>query len=177
MCIRDRLATVTDGVLRSQVVNTDYSVNFLDLLARRTYAESGDYTVKDFDVSVFNSLNDGLGNRGLFNAGQFTPGGAPATDDAGVYKISPGHAFIKGFEVETIGPTLIDFQKPRTTRTIEDEDIIYNTGPTLKVNNVYGAPKVGLGNTFTVSLRDTSCLLYTSPSPRDATLSRMPSSA
>ena len=148
------LATVTDGVLRSQVVNTDYSVNFLDLLARRTYAESGDYTVKDFDVSVLNSLDDGLGNRGLFNAGQFTPGGAPATDDAGVYKVSPGHAFVKGFEVETIGPTFLDFAKPRTTRTIEDEDIIYNTGPTVKVNNVYGAPKVGLGNTFTVSLRD-----------------------
>ena len=48
----------------------------------------------------------------------------------------------------------MDFQKPRTTFTIEDEDIIYNTGPTIKVNNVYGAPKVGLGNTFTVSLRD-----------------------
>ena len=28
-----------------------------------------------------------------------------------------------------------------------------------------------------VEVRSTSCLLYTSPSPRDATLSRMPSSA
>ena len=28
-----------------------------------------------------------------------------------------------------------------------------------------------------VELQDQSCLLYTSPSPRDATLSRMPSSA
>ena len=28
-----------------------------------------------------------------------------------------------------------------------------------------------------VNLKDLSCLLYTSPSPRDATLSRMPSSA
>ena len=31
--------------------------------------------------------------------------------------------------------------------------------------------------TDTVSEKDTNCLLYTSPSPRDATLSRMPSSA
>ena len=31
--------------------------------------------------------------------------------------------------------------------------------------------------TFRIKGQDTSCLLYTSPSPRDATLSRMPSSA
>ena len=30
---------------------------------------------------------------------------------------------------------------------------------------------------FTVNALDEACLLYTSPSPRDATLSRMPSSA
>ena len=34
----------------------------------------------------------------------------------------------------------------------------------------------GLGNSFFIEF-DTCCLLYTSPSPRDATLSRMPSSA
>ena len=32
-------------------------------------------------------------------------------------------------------------------------------------------------NELTQSIRDKGCLLYTSPSPRDATLSRMPSSA
>ena len=58
-------------------------------------------------------------------------------------------------EVETVGPTFLDFQKPRTTKTIEDQSIIYNTGPTIRVNNAYGVPKIGLGNTFTVSLRDT----------------------
>ena len=34
--------------------------------------------------------------------------------------------------------------------------------------------RVGFGDNL---FRDWSCLLYTSPSPRDATLSRMPSSA
>ena len=148
------LATVTDGVLRSKVKNTDYESNFMDVLARRTFAESGHYTVKNFDVSVENSLNNNKGNRGLFQAGQFTPGGTPVTDNLGLYKISPGRAFVKGYEVETIGPTFLDFNKPRTTKTIEDESIIYNTGPTIKINNVYGVPKVSLGSTFTVSLRD-----------------------
>ena len=38
------------------------------------------------------------------------------------------------------------------------------------------APIVGLVDTFVIG-RYSTCLLYTSPSPRDATLSRMPSSA
>ena len=41
-----------------------------------------------------------------------------------------------------------------------------------------GTPQPGEQPTLYVALvQDTSCLLYTSPSPRDATLSRMPSSA
>ena len=149
------LATISDGVLRSQVRNTDYSFDFMDILARRTFAESGNYTVKDFDISVENALNNNVGNRGLFQAGQFTPTGTPATDAIGLYRVGPGRAFVKGYEVETVGPTFLDFEKPRTTKTIEDQSIIYNTGPTIRVNNAYGVPKVGLGNTFTVSLRDT----------------------
>ena len=35
----------------------------------------------------------------------------------------------------------------------------------------------GLGQELVTTLQDYACLLYTSPSPRDATLSRMPSSA
>ena len=149
------LARFNDGVIKSQTKSTDYSLDFIDILARRTFAESGNYTVRDFDVSVENALDDGVGSRGIFSAGQFTPSGTPVTENQGIYKISPGKAFVKGYEIETIGPTFIDFTKTRTVRTIEDESIIYNTGPTVRINNVYGAPKVGMGNTFTVSLRDT----------------------
>ena len=38
-------------------------------------------------------------------------------------------------------------------------------------------PTTGLGDLLPGGGDDDSCLLYTSPSPRDATLSRMPSSA
>ena len=36
---------------------------------------------------------------------------------------------------------------------------------------------MGNGKSIDISIKDNNCLLYTSPSPRDATLSRMPSSA
>ena len=79
-----------------------------DTLARRTYDESGNYDIKPFDVTLMNSLDDNIGNRGLFKAGQFTPSGGTPSDDLALYKISPGKAYIKGYEIETIDPTYID---------------------------------------------------------------------
>ena len=95
------LATIQNGVLRTQTKNTDYNI-IADELARRTYAESGDYCVTPFDINVKESLNDNLGNNGVFNAGQLTYGGLQASDDRVVYKVSPGKAFVKGYEIETI---------------------------------------------------------------------------
>ena len=48
----------------------------------------------------------------------------------------------------------LDFQKPRTTKTITDASIAYLTGPTFAVNNTFGAPNLNLGSPFVVSLRD-----------------------
>jgi hypothetical protein len=141
------------GVLTSQKTNTDYS-NLSDELARRTYAESGDYCVTPFDVSVKESLNDQLGNRGIFNVGQFTYGGSVPTDDLAVYQISPGKAFVRGYEIQTTNPTFLDVPKPRTTKTLENQAINYNTGPTLILNRVYGSPVIGIGNTYVLSLRN-----------------------
>ena len=125
-----------------------------DVLARRTYDESGHYIVKPFNISLVNSLNNNVGNQGLYEEGQFTAGGSTPTDDLAVLRISPGKAYVRGYEVETISPTFIDVPKPRTTRTIENTFFPYNTGPTLKLNSVYRSPTVGVGNTFILSLRD-----------------------
>ena len=90
----------------------------------------------------------------MYEEGQTTPTGGVVSDDLGLYKVSPGKAYVKGFGVETVGSTIIDFDKPRTTRTLEGQNLIYNTGPTLSLNRVFRSPTVGLGNTYFVSLRD-----------------------
>ena len=153
------LATVINGVLqvnkRKGIAGGGVGFSDLtDVLARRTFDESGHYYVKPFDVTVVNSLNDRVGNGGIFNAGQFSPSGVTVSDSLALYKISPGKAYVKGYEIESLNAVYLDVDKPRTTRTIEDQNIIYNTGPTLKLNRVYRNPVVGLGNTYLVSLRD-----------------------
>lgn len=153
------LATVTDGVLQATPpLKGDFGggpgyLEIRDTLARRTFDESGNYFVKPFDISIVNSLNDGLGNGGIFNAGQFTPSGTTPIEGLALCKVSPGKAYVKGFEIETINAKYLDLDKPRTSKTIENQNIVYNTGPTLNVNRVYRSPSVGFG-TYIVSLRD-----------------------
>ena len=149
------LATVKDGVLRSKTkTGNSGSTPFDDNVAEKIFDTDGDFTVKDFDSVVVESLDDGLGNNGLFKDGEFTYGGQPAADDKIVYKMSPGKAYVRGYDVEIPESVFLDAPKTRTTKEVKDEPIEYNTGTTFTLNNVHGSPLVGLGNTYTVSLRN-----------------------
>ena len=147
------LAVIENGILRSKKETDQYAI-VSDELARRTYAESGDYITKPFDVTVKDSLNNGMGNNGVLEEGQLTSAGSPVTEDLAVYQVSPGKAFVKGYEIETITSLNVDCPKPREVKTIENEAVFYNTGSTLKLNRVFGTPLVGIGNTYVLSLRD-----------------------
>ena len=147
------LAEVDEGILKSHQVNTTYNI-IADELARRTYAESGNYTVKPFKIKVRESLNDGIANNGVFTEGEFTEDGSLASKDLGLYQVSPGKAFVKGYEVDRIATSYTDLDKPRTTKTLESQAINYMTGAVVTVNRVSGAPIIGIGNTYIVSLRD-----------------------
>ena len=147
------LASVRNGVLRTRPTTSDYNI-LNDELARRTFAESGNYTVKPFSVSVRESLNDNIGNNGVYGDGQSTEQGSIANDDLALFQVSAGKAFVKGYEIETISSNFLDVEKPRTTKTLKSQRVNYNTGGTLRLNNQTGSPEVGIGNTFIVSLRD-----------------------
>jgi hypothetical protein len=147
-----QLSEVSNGILR--VINRNTEYNFIgDEFARRTFDESGHYYVKEFVTTVKNSLNNEEGNRGIYNPGQTTQSGNTPDDNIGVYKISPGKAYVRGYEVETIVPSLIDFVKPRATKQLKNQGINFGFGPTIALNRVYGSPSIGINTTNTLSLR------------------------
>ena len=76
------------------------------------------------------------------------------SEELGTYKISPGKAFIRGFEVDSKTVHYLDFEKTRTTKTLEDQAVNYLTGPTLSLNRVVGAPRIGFSTSSIISLRD-----------------------
>ena len=146
------LASVRDGELKSRPTTSDYNI-LGDELARRTFSESGNYTVKPFSISVKESLNNQIGNNGIFGEGESTDQGSIADESLGLYQVSSGKAFVKGYEIEKIGSSYLDFEKPRTIKLLENQRVNYNTGSTIKLNRVLGSPQVGFGNTQIVSLR------------------------
>ena len=125
-----------------------------DELAKRTFDESGNYYIKPFSLTAKNTLNDFEGNNGIFNSNQKTYNNNTPSDDLGTYKLSPGKAYVEGYDIETIVPTFLDFDKPRTTKLLESQSINYVTGPTFTLNRVSGSPIIGIGTDYTVSLRD-----------------------
>ena len=60
---------------------------------------------------------------------------------------------------------------------LDDVDFRVKTGEAICLAGENGSGKSTLIKILVGVEQPTSCLLYTSPSPRDATLSRMPSSA
>ena len=144
-------------VRNGSVAHIDDKIKYNELgeeLARRTYSHAGDFYVKPFQISAKESLNDKQGNNGVFNSNQLTYSNNKPSYDLGTYKISPGKAFIKGFEVPVKNVVYLDFEKTRTKKTLKDQAVNYYTGPTLTVNRAYGAPKIGFTTTSYISLRD-----------------------
>ncbi|SVB11361.1 uncharacterized protein METZ01_LOCUS164215, partial [marine metagenome] len=147
------IARVEQGQLQTFVKDTQYNL-INDTLAQRTFDESGNYYVKPFEVFMKESLNDQIGNKGIYTSEQKTAQGNIPSDDLLALQISPGKAYIKGYKVERISTAFLDVPKARTTKTIEQEAVTYETGSPIIVNNIFGSPSLGIGTTATVALLD-----------------------
>ena len=114
------LARVENGELTRNYRFPIYSV-LEETLARRTYDESGNYTVRPFKISLdTNSSN---------------------TANMDVV-ISPGKAYIYGFEFETISPTRITIEKPRDTEAIQNKRLTADYGNFLYTTNHTGTQAI-----------------------------------
>jgi hypothetical protein len=112
-----------------------------DYIAERTFDESGHYTVDEFDVKALNSLNDQIDNDGLYLEGETTEQGNTPSDDLMCLQVSPGRAYVDGYDVTLDTETAVDVEKPRDTESISSANIPFEMGHLLRVNNVSGAPK------------------------------------
>jgi len=146
------LVALNNGILTAKKTNNSTVVT--QEIARRQWNEMGDYYINQYTITPKESLDDQAGNQGIFKPGQLTPNGDVANENIGIYKVSPGKAIIRGYEVENTSATFLEFPKTRTTKTLTNQAFNFNTGTTLKLNRAYGIPVTGIGNTYVLSLRD-----------------------
>jgi len=127
-----------------KVIQTKSEYNIIrDYIADRTFDESGNYSVNPFTVSIFNSLNNGLGNNGLYYPQELTEQQNAPDDDLMCIKISSGRAYVAGYDVDKNGTTILDVEKPREVGIRSDVSLGYELGNLLKVNTVSGLPVSG----------------------------------
>ena len=108
------LNTLTNGEVTYAIKNVQYG-DILDLLAKRTYDESGDYVVNPFEIFV---TDDPLDNTKY------------------QVKLEAGLAYIKGYEVSTQAPVYLSADKPRTTRLSNNEQVYADYGIFIDVDGV-----------------------------------------
>ena len=86
-----------DGELKKVQPKTQYNL-IKDYFAKRTYEESGNYSVGNFKFDVKESLNDRIGNRGVYFDTQQTQNGNTPSDDIISLQVSSGKAYVRGYD-------------------------------------------------------------------------------
>ena len=139
------LVRVDEGVIKKLQNKAQYNL-IRDYFAKRTFDESGDYAVENFIVDTADQLNDETGNGGLFRFDEVTDQGNIPSKDQIAVKVSAGTAYVRGYDVDLVGSTILDVPKPRTTKTIKSSVVPFSMGGKLKVNNVTGTPFINIGD-------------------------------
>ena len=139
------LLRIDNGEIKKLQNKSEYNL-IRDYFAKRTYEESGDYSVGRFKIEVKESLNNNLSNEGVFNSDQKTDeGNTPSVDLASV-KVSPGKAYVRGYDIETSSTTILDVEKPRDKDSVAQSLVPFEFGTLMRVNNVSGTPLIGVNN-------------------------------
>ena len=133
------LLRVKDGRINKIEAKTQLS-RLGDYIAERTYEESGHYALENFGITLHNSLNNKLGNDGLFFDTQFTDEQNSPSDDLMCVKVSPGEAYVGGVNIEKPVGTILDIEKPRDVES-STSNVPFEMGNLLRVNNVYGTAR------------------------------------
>ena len=129
-----------EGKIKKIKDKSDYSI-IKEYISGRTFDESGHYAVDEFSIKALNSLNDQINNDGLYLEGETTEQGNTPSDDLMCLQVSPGRAYVHGYDVTLDAETAVDVEKPRDTESISGANIPFEMGHLLRVNNVSGAPK------------------------------------
>lgn len=128
------LLVIESGAIK-RTTEVQTNTLFEQVLARRTYDESGDYVVKDFTLSLRESLNDGT-NNGLYSAAE---GG---NEGKFIAALNAGKAYVRGFEIETVNTKYIELDKGRDYATSLNNNISIGEGNNFTVKNLYGFPDI-----------------------------------
>ena len=151
------LVRIDEGEIKKLQNKSNYNL-IRDYFAKRTFDESGDYAIDSFIVETSESLNNETGNGGLFRSDEVTDEGNTPSEDLMAVKVSAGTAYVRGYDIDLVGSTVVDVEKPRTTKAVPTSQIPFVMGSLLRVNNVAGVPYINIGDTGNANTTDNNII-------------------
>ena len=119
------LIRIVDGSVQVKVRATDYAV-IEDTLARRTFDESGNYTVRPFMATI----------------NEHTTINNPGDEAKLAIGLESGKAYVRGYEIETLGTRYVNVDKARDYALFEAASVPMLVGNYVEVNSVEGIPDI-----------------------------------
>ena len=127
------LIRVLEGIVQTEVRATDYNV-IEETLARRTYDESGNYTVNRWDIAVHEHTEINTGT---------TMGEEDYGDETKLsVAMQPGKGYVYGYEIETLGTEYITTDKARETKSETNRRVTFGIGNYVRANITTGIPDI-----------------------------------
>ena len=139
------LLRVVNGSEANLVDKPGYNI-LADELARRTFDESGDYTVKPFNLKFIEHAQTTADLTG------FT-GNAQGNANLAIAILTPGKSYVKGYEVETQSNRYFPFSKPRDTANVTNAVVRTPIGNYVEVKDAFGIPNF-TSNLIDINLYD-----------------------
>jgi hypothetical protein len=134
------LAQFSDGTPQ-KVIQTPIYGPIVDELARRTYDESGDYVIDNFQIA----LTETTSNSACVNI-----------------SLGAGNAYIRGYNFKTAAPTILTVPKPREITSVNNQRIPTSYGYYLIANNYFGNFASNQYDNVAILAIDTGQIPYTS---------------
>jgi len=129
------LARVNKG-LTELTINRPIYGTIENTMARRTFDANGDFVLNQYTSSLREHLDDTT-NRGFYTS-------ANGGDEAKVVmQVSPGKAYVKGYEINKIATSTIGLKKARTTTSLDNANTPIRIGNSIRVKNTHSLPEFG----------------------------------
>ena len=129
--------TIKDGVVQTKYERPQYAV-IGDEIAKRTYDESGDYTIRGHGIRTREHLDTGE------NEGYLT---AAAGGDSSLLciDVEPGLSYVKGYEIETLVTQHISTPKSSAYSYVNSQIISARSSNYVVVEEIVGIPVLDKG--------------------------------
>jgi len=158
-------ARTEDNIIQVLLINggqvtgrarTEYS-ELARTLATRTHEESGNYTVRPFQINVREYYNNGS-NNGLYTQAEIQSANPAFTAQQAIdygkarlaVGLEPSVAYVSGYRVETLSTTYVPMEKARDEGYVNGASVFTPLGGYIYVDQVVGLPNTTSFTTITL---------------------------